>query len=197
MAEIKSTMDLVMERAARIGKASSDDLQREEAQKKGMQLTAEYLDGTVTSLADSLHGMQAEIRQAVRTGMIESLLRNIFLPRDEVQQGRAAAAARGINDLAGGAGDISTICNELLQIIQGYMQHRDELQGQLEEQIRMQYEQLLARQGGGMREDEFKIDPSLQSKFREEWGRIEVELNSRYSEALEQHKENLKQRLGL
>lgn len=196
MAEIKSTMDLVMERAARIGKASSEDIQREEAEKKGMQLTAEYLDGTLASLLDSLNGMQREFQQAGRTGMIDSLLRNIFLPRDDFQQERAAQAARGIIELAGGAGDIATICNELLQIIQGYMQHRDELRGQLEEQIRMQYEQLLARQGG-MQGEDFKIDPSMQPKFREEWGKIEVELNSRYNEALEQHKANLRQRLGL
>jgi len=196
MAEIKSTMDLVMERAARIGKASSEDLRREEAQKKGMQLTAEYLDGTVSSLTDSLGALPGEMQQAARAGMLESLLRNIFLPRDDLQQERTGKAARAILELAGGAGDIASICNELLQIVQGYMQHRDELQKQLEEQIRMQYEQLLAQQGG-MRQEEFKIDPSLQPKFREEWDRIEVELNSRYNEALNQNKANLKQRLGL
>lgn len=196
MAGIKSTMDLVMERAARIGKASSEDLQREEAQKRGMQMTAEYLDGTAASLPDLLRTMPGETQQAVRNGIIESLLRNIFLPRDDVQQERAVKAARGITELAGGAGDISTICSELMQIIQGYMQHRDELHRQLEEQIQMQYEQLLARQGG-MRGEEFRIDPTMQPKFREEWGRIEGELNSRYHEALEQYKANLKQRLGL
>ena len=58
MAEIKSTMDLVMERAARIGKASSEDLQQDEAQKKGMQLTAEYLEGTLTSLVDGMNSAE-------------------------------------------------------------------------------------------------------------------------------------------
>jgi hypothetical protein len=196
MAEIKSTMDLVMERAARIGKASSEDLQRDEAQKKGMQLTAEYLDGTLASLMDTLDSMKEETQSAVRTGMAESLLRNIFLPRDDIQQQRTEKAAQGIIELAGGAGDIETICRELLQIISGYMQHRDELRGQLEEQVKMQYQQVLAKQGGQGGE-EFEMDPALLPMFREEWGKIEVELNSRYSAALEQHKTNLKQRLGL
>lgn len=196
MAEIKSTMDLVMERAARIGKASSDDLKRGEAQKKGMQLTAEYLDGTTESLTDALAGVEGSMQQAARTGIIESLLRNIILPRDDVQQQRAARAAEGIIEMAGGAGDIKGICSELLRIIGGYLQHREELQGQMEEQIRMQYEQLMSRQGG-MGGDEFKIDGSLQAKLREEWDRVEMELNRRYGEALEQNKDNLKQRLGL
>lgn len=196
MAEIKSTMDLVMERAARIGKASSEDLQRDEAQKKGMQLTAEYLEGTQKSLADILGSQDSEMQSAMRSGMGAGLLRNIFLPRDDLQKKRAENAAQGLTELAGGAGDIETICRELLQIIAGYLQHREELRGQLEEQIKMQYEQLLAQQGG-MGGKELNLEATLQPKFQEEWGKIEAELNSRYSEALEQHKTNLKQRLGL
>ena len=66
MAEIKSTMDLVMERAARIGKATSEDLQQDEAQKKGMQLTAEYLEGTLTSLVDVVNSAEKVVQSAVR-----------------------------------------------------------------------------------------------------------------------------------
>lgn len=195
MAEIKSTMDLVMERAARFGKATSEDLQREEAQKKGMQLTAEYLDNTLSGLMDTLLGMDNTIQTAVRTGMVESLLRNIFLPRDDVQQERAERAADGLAELSGSAGDISAICQELKQIMGGYVQHREELRGQVEEQMKMQYQHALAQQG--MDAGELSFDPTTQPKFQEEWGKIEVELNSRYNEALEQHKMNLKQRMGV
>ena len=195
MAEIKSTMDLVMERAARIGKASSEDLQQDEAQKKGMQLTAEYLDGTLTSLADGVNSAEKEVQSAVRMGMVEGLLRNIFLPRDDIQQERAGKAFEGIVELAGGAGDVVSICRELQQILGGYIQHREELRNQLEEQVKMQYQQAMAQQGSSG--EEYKIDPTLQPKFREEWGRVEVELTTRYNEALEQHKVQLKQRLGM
>ncbi|MDW7771282.1 MAG: DUF6657 family protein [Desulfobulbaceae bacterium] len=197
MAEIKSTMDLVMERAARIGKASSEDLQREEAHKQGMQLTAGYLEGTMAGLAEALGSVNKEMQQEIRTGMLESLLRNIFLPRNDIQRERAEKAGLGIVDLAGGARDISTTCQGLMQIIQGYIKHRDELRGQLEEQIKMQYKQLLEQQGGVRSEELSNIDPTLQPKFQEQWGKLEAELNSRYGEALEQHKASLKQLLGL
>ncbi len=128
--------------------------------------------------------------------MAEGLLRNIFLPRDDTQLGRTEKAFQGLVELAGGAGDVASICRELQQILGGYMQHREELRNQLEEQIKMQYQQLLAQQGGAAGE-EYKIDPTLQPKFREEWGRIEAELTGRYNEALEQHRAQLKQRLGL
>ncbi|NOQ45619.1 MAG: hypothetical protein GQ559_02945, partial [Desulfobulbaceae bacterium] len=56
MAEIKSTMDLVMERAARMGMATSEELQQEEARKTGMQLTAAYLnDESAGPLIDELN----------------------------------------------------------------------------------------------------------------------------------------------
>lgn len=196
MAEIKSTMDLVMERAARFGKASNEDLQRDEARKRGMQKAAEYLEGSVASLTETLNAEKKELQQKVREGIAEGLLRNIFLPRDEVQQERADKAAQGLVELSGEAGDVATICRELQQIMQGYQQHREELQGQLEQQIKMQYEQMLAQRGGAQGE-EFKIDPTMQPKFREEWGKIEAELHSRYHEALEQHKLHLKTRLGV
>ena len=60
----------------------------------------------------------------------------------------------------------------------------------------MQYEHILAQQGG-MGAGSMKIDPTMQPKFQEEWTRIESELISRYTEALEQHKANLTQRLRL
>lgn len=196
MAEIKSTMDLVMERAAKFGKASSDDLRRDETRKQGMQKTVAYLDGTETSLIDELNSQPGEQQGDLRHGMIESLMRNIFLPRDDMQQERTERAARGLIELAGGAGDVASICQEMLHILAGYTQHRDQLREQLEEQIRMQYEQLLAQQGG-VQDANMKIDPTLQPKFREEWARIEAELTSKYNEALEQHKGQLGQRLGV
>jgi hypothetical protein len=196
MAEIKSTMDLVMERAARYGKASDEDLQRDEARKKGMQKAAEYLEGSVASLAETLNEEKKELQQTLREGIAEGLLRNIFLPRDEVQQERTDKAVQGLVELSGGAGDVATICRELQQIMQGYQQHRKELQGQLEQQIKMQYEQMMA-QSGGAQGEEFNLDPATQAKFREEWEKIEAELHRRYHDALEQHKINLKTRLGL
>ena len=58
-----------------------------------------------------------------------------------------------------------------------------------------QLEQLLAQQGSQV--EGMKIDPTLQPKFREEWGRIEAELTSKYNEAIDQHKKQLGQRLGI
>lgn len=196
MAEIKSTMDLVMERAARFGKASPEELQQDEAQKEGIQLAVDFLEGRIEGLAEAVAAAAPGMQVPVRQGAAEGLLRNIFLPRDDVQRARTDKAAQGVIDLSGGAGDVVSLCREAQNLLTGYSQHGQELRKQLEEQIRMQYEHLLAQQKGVQRE-KIKIDPTLQPKFKEEWSRIEAELNSQYGKALQQLKGELQRRLGL
>ena len=195
MAEIKSTMELVLERAARMGKASSEEIANDEAKKTGMQLIAAYLEGKGDSPLEILGRQDPQQQQAVRRGMVEALLRNIFLPRDEHARKRTEQATRGCIDLAAGAGDIVSICQEMQHVIGQYQQHRDQLKSQLEEQMRMQYEQLLAQQIGGQAEG-MQIDPTSQPKFQEEWARVEAELDDQYNQALAQYREHLQQRLA-
>jgi hypothetical protein len=196
MAEIKSTMDLVLERAARIGKASSDELRLDEARKKGIQLAVQYLDGSLQDPLEAVRDQEKTMQVSVLKGMAETMLRNIFLPRDEMQQGRTEKAVKGIIALEGGSGEIAAICGELTNILGGYMQHREQLRGQLEEQIKQQYENLMAQQPEMQRQG-VRVDPAQQPKFHEEWSRIETELNSQYNKALEQFKQQIGQRLGI
>ena len=196
MAEIKSTMDLVMERAARMGKASSEDLHLEEARKKGMQLAVAYLDGNLNDPLEALKEQEKNIQVPALKGMAETMLRNVFLPRDEMQKEKAEKAVNGIMALEGGSGEIASICSELLKILGGYMQHRVQLRAQLEEQIMQQYEALVAQQPEMQRQG-VQIDPTQQPKFQEEWSRVETELNSQYNAALDQIKQQVGQRLGI
>ncbi|HER63525.1 MAG TPA: hypothetical protein ENO11_06075 [Desulfobacteraceae bacterium] len=196
MAEIKSTMDLVMERAARIGRASSEELRLEEARKKGIQLAVEYLDGNLENPLTAIKNQENILQGGVLRGLIETLLRNIFLPRDDIQQERTRKAVKGITMLEGGSAEIASICRELTNVLGGYMQHREQLRGQLEEQIMLQYESLMAQQPGMQREG-IRIDPTQQPRFKEEWNRLEAELNSQYNKALDQFKQQIGQRLGL
>lgn len=195
MAEIRSTMDLVLERAARMGKASADELEQEDTRKQGMKLAAEFLDNKIDNLMNSLSELPGEKQMAIRQGMVEVLLRNIFLPRDEVAKERTDRAAEGIIELGGGAGDLSSICAEMQHILGQYNQHREQLKTQLEEQVKMQYEQLLAQQRDGRPGDSANPELALQAKIKEEWTRLETELSDQYNQALEQHKTTLKERL--
>jgi hypothetical protein len=190
MAGIKSTMDLVMERAARMGMATPDEMRHEESLKKGMQLTADYLNGTKPSLLDILGEQESSQQASIRKGMLASLLRNLFLPRDEDGTQRIERAVKGIVELNQGAADITALCQELQTITSQYGQHRKQLYDQLKEQMRMQIEQMLMRKG--MKADGMKIDPTMEPQFKEQWTRLEMDLDGQYGQALEQFKAQLK-----
>jgi hypothetical protein len=194
MAGIKSTMDLVMERAARMGMATPDEMRHEENLKKGMHSTADFLNGTKPSLLDILGEQESSQQASMRKGMLASLLRNLFLPRDEDGTQRIKRAVSGIIELNQGSPDIAALCQELQTIASQYGQHRKQLYDQLKEQMRMQIEQMLMRKG--MKADGMKIDPTMEPQFKEQWSRLEMDLDGQYGQALEQFKAQLKDWTG-
>ncbi|MCL2791401.1 MAG: hypothetical protein FWD79_12325 [Desulfobulbus sp.] len=191
MAGIKSTMDLVMERAARMGVATLDEMRHEENLKKGMQCTAEFLNAAKPSLLALLNEQEPAQQASIRKGMLASLLRNLFLPRDEGGTKRLERAVQGIIELNRNSSDISALCQELHTIASQYTQHRTQLYEQLKEQMRMQIEQILMRKG--MKTDSVKIDPTMEPQFKDQWTRLEMDLDRQYSQALEQIKNQLQE----
>lgn len=196
MAGIKSTMDLVMERAARMGRASDEELQQEEQRKEGMKLAANFLDGTVESLMTALADRPGEKQMRLRGGMADTLLRNIFLHRDEFGKERTEKAAQGIREISGNVGEVGAICAEMQTILGQYNQHREQLRQQLEEQIRMQYEQIMAQQAGMQQPGGPNLEHVLEAKVNEELARMEAELTDQYNQALEQYKAAVRERLS-
>ena len=195
MAGIKSTMDLVMERAARMGMATPEEMRHEENMKKGMQSTVEFLNGTTPSLVAILAEYAGGEQESVRKGMLSSLLRNLFLPRGDDGVVRIERAIGGIIELNSATPDIGSLCRELQTIAVQYGQHRKQLYEQLKEQMRMQIEQMLLRKG--MKADSLKFDPTTEPQFKEQWSRLEADLDGQYGQALEQFKAQLKAWLGL
>jgi len=190
MAEIKSTLEKVLERAASMGQASKEELASEEKQKQGMRLAADYLQETVTDLSGSQESIEAE--PLFRKGLVEVLLRNIILPRDEDQQ-RTDRAIQGLLELGRNSSELATIFGEIKQILDHYLQHTKDIRNQVEDAFRQQMEQAMAQQTGqpglGM-----KVDPALHPKFQEEWARIKGEVDEQYGQALEQHKNTVAQK---
>ena len=184
-----------MERAARMGRASDDELQQEDQSKEGMKLAANFLDEKIESLMTALAEQPEKKQMGIRSGMVDTLLRNIFLHRDEMGKERTEKAAQGIREISGDAGEVGSICAEMQNILGQYNQHREQLHQQLEEQMRMQYEQIMAQQDqqqpGGP-----NLEQALQAKVDEELGKMEAELADQYNQALEQYKGAIRERLS-
>ncbi|MEW6595289.1 MAG: DUF6657 family protein [Thermodesulfobacteriota bacterium] len=194
MAEIKSTMEKVLERAARMGGGPAVDLDAEEQMKDGMRLGAAWLRDEASDLAQRLAGLDGAVRRHVQRGVVQTLLRNIFLPRDAEQIRQATRAMEGLAVVGQSHGELLMVCGEMQKILDHYLQHRDQLRQQLEGQFARQMEMMektLAQQTGMA----MKLSPAQHPKFQEEWQRLQGELNQQYGRALDQHKQLIEQRL--
>jgi len=195
MAEIKSTMELVMEKLAALDKISDAELSEEEYLHEGMRIGAAYLRGEEEDLNSAVRERPEKNRPLVLKGAVKTLLRNIVLPRDEDYKQSAEKAMQGLLELGQGAGDLYGIFGDLKTILDQYLQHRAQLRKQLQDAFARQTAQLedsLAQQTGM----NMKIDVSQHPKFREEWQKIQSELNEQYGRALEQQKTFIAERLA-
>jgi len=184
MAEIKSTMDMVLERAARMAATASSDDTKEDLEKKGMRLAAEFLKGGDSDLVKSLMSQPPGEQMSIRRGMAQTLLRNVVLPRDEELQKAGKIALQAISALGGKSQEIDTICRELGQILDQYGQHKEQMTQQLEDAIRGQLQQMA--KGRGNQEN---LNPAMHPQYREELTRMLTGLNNQYTDALNQRKE--------
>lgn len=193
MAEIKSTLEMVLERAARMGSESGLDTASEEVVKEGMRLGAAYLRGEFEDLSQRLSQQPPARMSWLLQGVVKTLLRNIFLPRASEHEA-LDFAIKGLMELTQGGGDLQPVFNEIQTIISRYVEHRNQLRKQLEGAFVKQVQQMqdnMARQTGMA----MKLDASHHPKFQEEWQRIQNELNNQYGRVLEQHKQLIEQRL--
>ena len=194
MAEIKSTMDMVLERAARMAAAAQPEVDNEDLLKTGMRLAAEYLNQPESDLAELLAAQPAKDQAAIRKGMAQTLLRNIVLPRDPELQASGKRALQGVLSLSGKSGDIPPACQELSQIVEQYGQHKEQMTQQLEDAIKAQLEQQQMAHGG--KRGQTPVNPAMHPQYREEMAKMLTSLNNQYNDAMKQRKEAILERFS-
>ena len=194
MAEIKSTMEMVLERAARMAAGASDQESSEDLERLGMRMAADFLNETGKSLIDDLLQQPADRQVAVRAGMAKTLLRNIVLPRDKDLVESGTKALQGLLELGQSAGELTSICAEMQQLLGHYSQHKEQLKQQLESAIRAQLEQKGAQRGKAA--GQVSMNPAMHPQYQEEWSRMLTDLNTQYNQALDQRKKMIQERLA-
>jgi len=194
MAEIKSTLEKVLERAATMGHATREEMTAEERVKDGMRMGADYLRGKEIDFSDTLESTTGSA--LVKRGLVQALLRNITLPRDDDGQQRAERAMQGLLALGKGSGDFLSIFKDMKGILDHYQQHKKEVRQQVVDAFRQQMEQALAQQTGqaGLGT---KVDPTMHPKFQEEWSRVKSDMDTQYNQALDQYKDLVAQRFSV
>ncbi|MBW2483796.1 MAG: hypothetical protein JRF05_00375 [Deltaproteobacteria bacterium] len=193
MAEIKSTLEKVLERAAAMGRASKEEIQADEEVKNGMRMAADYLQGKEVNFSLVMEATGGF--SLVKKGLVLVFLRNIALPRYD-DLGEAERAMQGLLEMARGSGDLASVFRDMKGILDHYQQQLKEVRQQVEEAFRQQMEQALSKQTG-QKGLGLKVDPMLHPKFQEEWSKIKSDLDDQYNKVLQQHKELVAKRFSV
>jgi len=189
MAEIKSTLDMVLARAARIAvESDAEEDSGEDVVKEGMRLAAGYLNQPSGDLTAPLAGQSAAKQAALRRGMVQTLLRNIVLPRDKTLKESSELAIKGILALmtAKGGATVTTACSELGQLLGQYGKHKEQMTKQLEDALLNQLEQQYTARGI---QPPTRLTAAMHPKYKDELARLLLDLNSQYGQAMDQRKE--------
>lgn len=192
MAEIKSTMEMVMERAAKMAAQADENPITENQEKTGMRLAAQYLNTKEGDLAEKISKYEGQQQKEVLGGVCQTLLRNVVLPRDDEPAESCIFALQTISDLDT-SGGTAQVCAELKQILEQYGQHKGQTQQQLEDALRGQLEQQAISQG--QTPDPSQINPQRHPQYQEEMSKMLTELNGQYTQALDERKLIIKQQL--
>lgn len=197
MAEIKSTMEMVLERAARMEAAPGVEGGGGETERLGMRAAAAFLRQD-QDLAPALAQCPSADQIDFRNGAAKALLRNVVLPRDKDDKDGIERAMQGLLGLGQSdqMEDLTAIIGEIKSIVDRFLDHRDQLRQQLEDQ----FSQQMAMMGGGAEGmgggTAAGLPPDRHPKFAEEWIKLKDQLNEQYNQALGQHKTLVEHRLA-
>lgn len=194
MAEIKSTLELVMEKAARIAAKESSPVTVDQLIKKGMRIGAEYMNskGDYDIIAQFIQ-LDQEEKEPVLEGCFKTIARNITLPREDDQNPAALKALECLVKLSGNDPSVNNTCGELQQLLEQYLQHKVQVTDQLEGALKQQLEQHAISQG----QEPGDVNPKLHPKYSEELGRMISDLNDQYNQAINERKQLIRQAIEI
>ena len=185
MAEIKSALEIALERAEKIGKLSKEELAAQEWSEKGKKIAADFLSGKIDDLKAVLSDVPADMLVTVMDSVMEILVRNIVLPRESDQWEGIRRAMHGIVEMKG------SMAMQVMPGIEDLLKQYEQTRNQYLEQFQARMEQVAA--GGAGMGNAAGTDINAIAAMQQEWERISSEINQQFEHQLEQMKAYLRQ----
>lgn len=195
MSKIKSAMELALERTADI-KIDKEAVKKDEFTHKGKSAVGRYLNNPKSvSLSDEIKELKGDELDWTKSGIIDSLLANITLPRYESDLNRLPIIAEGIKSLGKKKGEEAKNLEFLLtqyedlfkQYLANIEQLGEQLKTQWEPRLRQKEQQLKQQTGQNTRLTP-EQDPEFIKVLTEELARMDTQ----YSEVLSKGKEEIR-----
>ncbi len=186
MGEIKSALEIALEKADRLGKLSKEELEAQKWEEEGKKRAAAFLKGKFDSFQEGLSDIPPEFIQTVLKGATEVLLRNVTLPREKEHWDTIQQAFKGLREIKG------SIAEQIIPQMEYLLKNYEQTLQNYKQQFQQQLKASLGSKGQGgmmaMTPEEMNALASMQ----DEWNKISAEISSQFEKQLEPLKTYLK-----
>ena len=188
MAEIKSALELALEKAEQYGRASKEEMELARYQEQGRGLAVQFLRGE-GDLAADLKSLPPQTQPAARLAIKEVFLRNLGLPRENAVDPRQDRALEGLLVAADNRQAMAQLQTELEQVLQQYLHFRSNALQQLKGRFAAGMGQQMQAQG----RQPMNVDVERLPQFQEEWLRFKGQLQQQFEPVMANLKERMRQ----
>ena len=191
MAEIKSALELALEKAEQYGRASREEMELAQYQEQGCRLAVQFLKGEGDLEAD-LKSLPPQTQPAARLAIKEVFLRNLGLPRENAVDLHQDRPLKGLLLVADNPKSMARLQTELEQILQQFLHFRANALQQLKARFAAGVGQMQQAMEAKYRQP-MNLDVERLPQFQEEWLRFKGQLQEQFEPVME----NLKARMRL
>ncbi len=193
MSEIKSALEIAMEKVEKLGKATDEERLKWKYIPEGEKLAARYLKQDC-NLVVELGQYQENIRKYIIAGAEDILIRDINLPQDDLAKRKNKQAMDGLKTLKSNKVSVENVYSKLRRIFEHYKEQGEQQRKQAYESLKAEFEakiqEAVQQQLGSLAG--IRVDVERQPQFQEEWRNIQAQLDSQYVMLLDEYKRELR-----
>ena len=192
MGDIKSAVEIAMEKVEKLGKASDEERLRWKYVPEGEKLAARYIK-LDCNLVDELSQYEENIKRYIIEGAGDILVRNINLPKSDIAKRNNKRAMDGLKVLKSNKVDVENVYSKIRRLFNHYIEEGEQQRKQAYEALKAEFgakiQQAVQQQLGPLAR--IKVDVEKQPQFHEEWRKIQAQLDSQYLKLLDEYKQEL------
>ena len=192
MGDIRSAIEIAMEKAEGLGRATDEERLKWEYVPEGEKLAARYLKQDCNLVAE-LSQYEAKIKKYVIQGAADILIRNINLPKNNLAKRTNKKAMDGLKIVKGDKASVENVYSKIRRIFEHYVGQGEQQKKQAYESLKAEFEarikQAIQQQLGSF--VGIRIDVERQPQFQEEWRKLLIQLDSQYVILLDEYKQEL------
>ena len=192
MGDIKSALELAMEKVGELDEATDEERLRWKYIPEGEKLAAKYLKHNCNLLVE-LGKYEENIARYVIEGASDILIRSINLPKNDFAKSNNRKAMDGLKNLKSDKVGVENVFSKIRRIFNHYVEQGEQQRKQAYELLKTEFEakfQQAIRQQTGSPVGT-KIDIERHPQFQEEWLKTQVQLDAQYLNHLNEYKQEL------